>query len=123
MKPIEIAFVIYAVSDLKKGRDFYERVLGLTPASVWSEDGITGMIEYEMGSHTLAIGKGAPSFNPGPNGAAVALEVEDFDSAAKALKDSGVKFLVEPTETPVCHMAVFQDPDGNNLMIHKRKNK
>ncbi len=24
-------------------------------------------------------------------------------------------------ETPVCHFAIFRDPDGNALMIHKRK--
>jgi predicted enzyme related to lactoylglutathione lyase len=26
-------------------------------------------------------------------------------------------------ETPVCWMAQFRDPDGNKLVIHKRKEK
>jgi predicted enzyme related to lactoylglutathione lyase len=28
---------------------------------------------------------------------------------------------MEKTETPVCWMAQFRDPDGNKLVIHKRK--
>lgn len=28
---------------------------------------------------------------------------------------------VEPMESPVCHMAVVSDPDGNSVTIHRRK--
>ena len=37
------------------------------------------------------------------------------------LKQRGVKFDIEKMETPVCWMAQFRDPDGNKLVIHKRK--
>ena len=37
------------------------------------------------------------------------------------LKERGVKFDIEKMETPVCWMAQFRDPDGNKLVIHKRK--
>ena len=37
------------------------------------------------------------------------------------LKERGVKFDMEKMETPVCWMAQFRDPDGNKLVIHKRK--
>jgi hypothetical protein len=30
-------------------------------------------------------------------------------------------FDMEKTETPVCWMAQFRDPDGNKLVVHKRK--
>ena len=50
------------------------------------------------------------------------LEVEeDFDAAIATLKQNNVKFRMEPMETPVCHMAMVFDPDGNTLCIHKRK--
>jgi predicted enzyme related to lactoylglutathione lyase len=49
--------------------------------------------------------------------------VEDFDSAYAKLKDRGVGFDIEKMETPVCWMAQFRDPDGNKLLIHKRKEK
>jgi predicted enzyme related to lactoylglutathione lyase len=28
---------------------------------------------------------------------------------------------MEKLETPVCWMAQFRDPDGNKLVVHKRK--
>ena len=33
----------------------------------------------------------------------------------------GVKFDMDKTESPVCWMAQFRDPDGNKLVVHKRK--
>ena len=39
------------------------------------------------------------------------------------LKERGVTFDMEKMETPVCWMAQFRDPDGNKLVIHKRKEK
>lgn len=120
MKIKEFAFVCYAVNDLKIGRNFYEKVLGLKVINEWVSDNF-GMIEYECGRDTLAIGCGVPTFKPGPNGATVALEVDDFDAVVASLKKVDTKFMVLPMETKVCHMAVFSDPDGNSLMIHKRK--
>ena len=120
MKPSQIAFVAYAVDDIPKAREFYEKVLNLTPGNVWEGED-SAFIEYEMGEHTLAIGKGAPNFKPGTTGATVALEVENFDEAMKKLKDNNVKFLMDGHETGVCFMALIQDPAGNQIMIHKRK--
>jgi predicted enzyme related to lactoylglutathione lyase len=122
MKATEIAFVAYAVTDLKRARNFYEKVLNLKPGSVWEGEDM-GFIEYEIGSQTLAIGKGAPNFSPGVTGATVTLEVEDFAASCADLKKHGVKFLMEPNETPVCYMALILDTEGNQLMIHKRKSK
>jgi hypothetical protein len=31
-----------------------------------------------------------------------------------------VTFAGETFDTGVCHMAFFQDPDGNSLMLHHR---
>jgi hypothetical protein len=28
---------------------------------------------------------------------------------------------MDTMETPVCHFAIVRDPDGNAVMIHKRK--
>jgi predicted enzyme related to lactoylglutathione lyase len=62
-------------------------------------------------------------FKPGPDGCSAALEVEDFDAAVAHLRANHVKFRIEPTATPVCHMAMIFDPDGNSICIHKRKAK
>ncbi len=122
MKIKEIAFVSYAVTDIKKSREFYEKVLGLKPGSVWEGEDMA-FIEYEMGEHTLAIGKGAPSFKPGAGGATVALEAEDFDATVKSLKKHHVPFVLEPHENSSCFMALVKDPDENLVMIHHRKKK
>ena len=119
LKVNEVAFSCYAVKDMAAARRFYEGVLNLVPGSVF-DSGDNQFVEYEIGPHTLAIGRGA-GFNPSPDGGTVALEVEDFDQAIAHLRTHGVKFRFEPFPTPVCHMAGILDPDGNSLMIHKRK--
>jgi predicted enzyme related to lactoylglutathione lyase len=120
MKVTEIAFTGYPVTNIKRARQFYEEVLGLKATMVF-DNGTVAWVEYDIGPGTLAITNGAPDWKPSAGGGAVALEVEDFEAAATQLKASGAQFRVQPMETPVCHMAVVADPDGNSVTIHKRK--
>ena len=122
MKINEIAFTVYGVTDFSRARRFYEEVLGLKATQVYAK-GSFGFAEYDVGPGTLAIGAGAPLFKPAAGGGVVALEVDDFDGAIRHLREHGVKILAEPHETPVCHLATVADPDGNLLMIHRRKAK
>lgn len=122
MKVKEIAFVCYPITDVEKAKKFYEEILGLKPATKWESETFA-FIEYEIGPHVLAIGKGSTMFTPGKQGPGAALEMENFDEAIDELKKAGVKFLMEPANTPVCHMAMIEDPDGNQIMIHKRHEK
>jgi predicted enzyme related to lactoylglutathione lyase len=122
MKVKEFAYTAYAVVDVPKARAFYENVLGLKAGSVW-ESPEMAFIEYEIGPHTLAIGKGAPNFKPGTSGATVALEVDDFDASIKELESNNVVFIMKPQDVGPCNMALIKDPDGNQIMIHKRKEK
>jgi predicted enzyme related to lactoylglutathione lyase len=121
LKVIEIAFSCYPVTDMPRARKFYEGVLNLKPTTVIdSEHG--KWVEYEFGPHALAIGS-SPMFKPSPDGCSVALEVENFEAAVAQLREQKVKFRIEPMETPVCHMTMVYDPDGNSVCIHKRKAK
>ena len=45
----------------------------------------------------------------------------DFEGAVAHLRANGVIFRLEPMDTGVCQMAVFHDPDGNSLLLHRRK--
>jgi predicted enzyme related to lactoylglutathione lyase len=118
MKIKAIGFVGIPVTDIKRARDFYEEVLGLEV----SEEMMGGKwIEYAVGEDTLAIANVGEHWTPSDQGTGTALEVENFDDAIKRLQDRQVPFAAEPFETPCCHMAVVQDPDGNKLMIHKLK--
>jgi catechol 2,3-dioxygenase-like lactoylglutathione lyase family enzyme len=117
----EIAFVGYPVKDKQQARDFYEGVLGLTPTMNGDfPDGF--WIEYEIASGTLALSNfWKPSGNSEQAGPTIGLEVEDLEETVAALKAKAVPFLMDTLETPVCHLAVIRDPDGNSLFIHKRK--
>jgi predicted enzyme related to lactoylglutathione lyase len=118
MKIKEIGFVAIPVTDMMRARSFYENVLGLKVA----EEMMSGKwIEYAVGEDTLAIANVSDTWKPSDQGTGAALEVEDFDEAISRLKDRHIPFAAEPFETPCCHMAVVQDPDGNKLIIHKLK--
>jgi predicted enzyme related to lactoylglutathione lyase len=118
MKVNNIAFVGIPVTDVRGARKFYEEVLGLAV----SDEMMSGKwIEYTVGDNTLAIANVGEQWKPSEQGTGAALEVENFDEAIKQLRNHGVSFATEPFETPCCHMAVVQDPDGNKLIIHKLK--
>jgi predicted enzyme related to lactoylglutathione lyase len=121
IKVKEIAFSCYAVTDMARARKFYEETLGLKPTTVANSD-FGKWVEYEIGPHTLAIGS-ADGWKPSPDGCSVALEVEDFDVAVAHLRAHNAKFRIEPMPTPICHMAMIFDPDGNSICIHKRNSK
>lgn len=120
MKFTEIAFTAYPANDLAESRAFYEGILGLVPTMVSEHGEDIGWIEYEIGAQVLAIGK-APGMNPSADGPSCGLECEDFDATIAELKAAGVAFVMEPFETPVCHMGLVLDPAGNTIILHKRK--
>jgi predicted enzyme related to lactoylglutathione lyase len=115
----EVAFTGYPVTDIGRARAFYEGVLQLKPTTTFENEGCH-WIEYDIGPSTIAITNISPEWKPSGDGPAVALEVADFEEAIAWLQKAAVKFVVEPTTSPVCRMAVIADPDGNLVTIHKR---
>jgi predicted enzyme related to lactoylglutathione lyase len=113
-----VDFVTVFVKDYPAAREFYGTVLGL-PCSV--EYGRIDGAEYETGNLTLqvmsseAIGR---EFHPSTH--PIALHVEDVEAARAGLESGGVSFVADTIDSGVCHMAVFEDPDGNVLMLHHR---
>ena len=120
MKINNLAFVGIPVTDIKRAREFYEGVLGLAIA----EEMMGGnWIEYAVGDNIVAIANVGAQWMPSEQGTSAALEVENFEQTVNELRRRGVRFAAEPFETPCCHMAVVQDPDGNKLIIHKLKSE
>src|SRR3984957_4856356 len=113
----EVAFVAIAVSDAEESRKFYQETLGLKPSTTGMEG---AWVEYELGGTTIGVGC-HPAWKPSRDGTTAAFEVADKDEAIKKLSERGAPFDVPKSETPVCWMAQFRDPDGNKLVIHKRK--
>ena len=110
----EIAFVIYAVTDIARSREFYENTLGLKVAETFGE----GWIEYDVAGVTFAITNNFPSSGPQES---VAFEVNDLDTEVVRLKGAGVPFKSDLGDFPSCRMALISDPDGNTLCLHQRK--
>jgi predicted enzyme related to lactoylglutathione lyase len=113
----EVAFVAIAVSDKERARKFYQETLELKPSSTGMEG---AWVEYDLGGTTIGVGC-HPAWQPSRDGTTVAFEVDDIDATIAKLKERGVQFDMEKMETPVCWMAQFRDPDGNKLVVHKRK--
>ncbi|MGI8957810.1 MAG: VOC family protein [Chthoniobacterales bacterium] len=113
----EVAFVAIAVTDRERARKFYEETLELKPAMSAMEG---AWVEYEVGPVTIGVGC-HPMWQPSRDGTSVAFEVDDIDAAVAKLTERGVTFDIPKTETPVCWMAQFRDPDGNKLLVHQRK--
>ena len=111
-----IAFTVYPVSNMERARAFYEHVLGLHASyhykDVW--------VEYDLGDSTFATTTTDMGHTPGAKGAVVAFEVSDLDAFIHKMKERAVTFVTEAFDTPVCRMAVIEDPDGNHITIHKR---
>ena len=120
MNITEIAFTVLPVTDIARARAFYEEVLCLKPTSVFQKEGMA-FIEYDIAAGTLALGCGHPLLQPSAHGGAIALEVGDFSEVISHLKERNCRMVMDAAETPVCHMAIIADPDGNFIIIHKRK--
>jgi len=113
----EVAFIAIAVSDKERARKFYQETLELKPTRTQMEG---AWVEYDLGATTIGVGC-HPAWQPSRDGTTIAFEVNDIDVVIAKLKERGVQFDLEKLETPVCWMAQFRDPDGNKLVVHKRK--
>jgi predicted enzyme related to lactoylglutathione lyase len=114
-----VDFVSVPTQDLERAVQFYGETLGL-PRSVYKPE--RNFAEFETGTVTLSVVNpekmGIGEFKPNANH--LALHVEDVAAAREALETRGVGFHGDILDTGVCHMAIFSDPDGNALMLHRR---
>jgi predicted enzyme related to lactoylglutathione lyase len=113
-----VDFVGIPTRDLERAVTFYGETLGLHRSVYMPE---RNFAEFETGNLTLNV------MNPEKMGLehnalrnALALHVDDVAAARSALESRGVTFAGATFDTGVCHMAFFQDPDGNFLMLHHR---
>jgi predicted enzyme related to lactoylglutathione lyase len=113
-----VDFVGIPTHDLPAAAAFYGETLGL-PRSVYVPE--RHYSEFEAGNLTLSIydpEKMGMQHERNPN--PIALHVDDVAAERKRLEERGVKFHGDTLDTSVCHMAIFSDPDGNMLMLHRR---
>lgn len=110
-------FVSVPVTDVERATGFYRDTLGLEQVSV------DGWPEFQLGENVslyLVDPTNIGSTFQGPHTAHIALRVSDVADTRRELEERGVEFEGETLDTGVCHMAFFRDPDGNQLMLHRR---
>ena len=111
----DLDFIGIPSQDAERARSFYRDVLGMRPdehAEYEQWAGGTCFVVWEP--ERVGMEFVAQTGNPLP------LRVEDVHAARAELESRGVTFFGETLDTGVCHMAIFADPDGNQLMLHHR---
>jgi catechol 2,3-dioxygenase-like lactoylglutathione lyase family enzyme len=110
-------FISVPVTDMERSKRFYRDMLGL---DLIDEHGFP---EFQLGANVslylIDLSKVGSEFT-GPHTSHIALRVPDVHEARAELEAKGIVFDGETHRTPVCHMAFFRDPDGNQLMLHRR---
>ena len=110
-------FISVPVTDMERAKQFYGETLGLDAVNPG------GFPEYQLGEnisvYLIDMESIGSSFSA-PHTAHIALRVADVAETRKELEARGVVFDGDVLDTSVCHMALFADPDGNALMLHRR---
>ncbi len=111
----KLDFVAVPSTDPERSRAFYVDTLGLKPDE-------NARFEFWVGETCFLIWEPAQQgrpFAPQTNGH-LALHVDDVAATKAELESKGITFEADIIDTSVCHMALFKDPDGNDLMLHHR---
>jgi predicted enzyme related to lactoylglutathione lyase len=113
-----VDFVALPTHDLQKSVDFYGGTLGLRRSVFMPE---RNYAEFETDNLTLGvIDAEKMGLEHKPQGTEIALHVDDVEAVRKTLESRGVTFKGDTFDTGVCRMALFEDPEGNRLMLHHR---
>lgn len=113
-----VDFILVSTRDFDAAVEFYGTTLGLERTIDY---GTMPGTEFETGSLTIAVIESkAFDIEPQSNNHPIALQVDDVHAARAELESRGVEFKGDTLDTGVCHMANFEDPDGNALMLHHR---
>jgi catechol 2,3-dioxygenase-like lactoylglutathione lyase family enzyme len=111
-----VDFVSFLTQDVQRAKRFYAETIGLTVETEGEHD-----LELRAGQVTLDVFDPSSQGQPfAPSLGGIALRVSDVAEARSELEAKGVSFKGETLDTGVCHMAFFEDPDGNQLMLHRR---
>jgi predicted enzyme related to lactoylglutathione lyase len=113
-----VDFITVPTRDFEQAEQFYGDVLGLERSKRWGD---MPAREFETGSLTIAVMQSdAFGVEFERHSHPIALHVDDVAAARGELEAKGIEFVADTIDSGVCHMAHFQDPDGNALMFHHR---
>jgi catechol 2,3-dioxygenase-like lactoylglutathione lyase family enzyme len=112
-----VDFISVPVSDMQRSTAWYRDTLGLP------QTGEGGFPEFKLGDNAFLYLIDPASLGGAfttPHGSPIALRVADVAETREQLEARGVEFADKTYDSGVCHMAPFNDPDGNRFMLHRR---
>jgi catechol 2,3-dioxygenase-like lactoylglutathione lyase family enzyme len=113
MQVERVDFVNIATRDAERSRAWYRDTFGLQPDTNNADELTAGQVTLTFWEPE----KEDIDFTPDVGG--FALRVADVDAAKAELEAKGLK-CAGSGDTGVCKMAVFLDPDGNAVILHRR---
>jgi predicted enzyme related to lactoylglutathione lyase len=111
----KVDFVGIPTQDMERAIAFYGKTLALrrdehSQSEFWAGETCFSLWKPEWAGMEFAPSKTC----------FLALHVDDVAAQRAELEAKGVEFTADTLDTGVCHMAFFEDPDGNALMLHHR---
>jgi catechol 2,3-dioxygenase-like lactoylglutathione lyase family enzyme len=113
MQVERVDFVNIATRDAERSRAWYRDTFGLEADPNNSDELTAGQVTLTFWEPE----KEDIDFSPDVGG--FALRVADVEAAKAELEAKGLK-CAGSGDTGVCKMAVFLDPDGNAVILHRR---
>jgi predicted enzyme related to lactoylglutathione lyase len=107
---IEVAFTGVAVSDLTRGRDFFERLFGAPPDVLVNENEVMWQVADAAWLYVVVD-------PPRAGRALAAVSVPDLDAALEELASRGIEPSIIEQPGPAARKATVLDPDGNSVAI------
>ena len=114
---VGIDIMEYHARDPQRLVAFYRDVLGLQPTDV---DGQGRGAEFTLADGTT-FGVWKPDESDAFSTARVMFAVPDIAAAVAEFRSRGAT-LSDPLQSSMCHMSFGQDPEGNQFVLHQRKN-
>lgn len=108
----KIAFIGHRVTDMERAKKFYGETLGLEKSAEY--EGKWCEFDTPEGK-TIAL----DTFSPEGTAPYMSLETDNIENEVARLKEAGVTVLMDVMDNKVCKMALIQDSEGNNLMLHE----
>ena len=112
-----IDITAYLIKDTERAKKFYGETLGLQMTSDYGPQG--GEFTFPDGTTFGLWRVDEPEWHAGGT---VMFNVDDVRAAVDYYKSRGVKIAEDVFDSPVCLMAFAEDSEGNNFILHQRKN-
>ena len=122
MQVKSISSVTYPGKNVAKLLAFYRDAMGLRVDRVHPNDEEAQFVEFDLGGdHWFSVVPDTFLNVPAGSGSGVVFEVDDIDAVLDSVRRQAKSADEKPTDYPTCRLAHFEDPEGNRVGLHQKK--